>query len=272
MSERVGFQLPGVTDVTPESFNNHMRTIAGEINKLNANLASLRQAPQFTGDLDMGGNRVTNVGRTQKRSDVPSREELENKALFENAGGQHVAHSSLIVHDGIRSKRRAREPDELITLQQAREISSSGADAVVVSQLDQSILGNKVFQRITFPFNTLNLVNGVNSDIILGANATRTTAFRIVGPTLPFQVTGFADGPVGNEGAVDGRLLILYNATNKNMTIVDESTSPGIFPQNRIKTLAGASSSSNITMIGSGMVMFIYDLTSNRWLVLAMNQ
>mgnify|MGYP001591730221 CR=1 FL=1 len=93
-------------------------------------------------------------------------------------------------------------------------------------------------------------VNGSNNNINIGG----TSFIRITGPTAAFSITGIA-------GGVDGKVVILYNATTYNMTIANENTNSTT--TNRITTLSG----SGISTTGVGAITLIYDSTASRWIV-----
>ena len=97
--------------------------------------------------------------------------------------------------------------------------------------------------------------NGVtNHNIAIGARS----FVRITGPNAPFTITGIA-------GGTDGKMVILYNATDQNMTIARESASSTAV--NRILTMT----TGDETTLGTGNVTLIYDATgpNPRWIVTA---
>lgn len=245
-----------VHDNTVESLNRALVSIQQQ-------LEDLQQRPSFMGDINMNGRRITNVGRSQKQNDVTPRIELEDRALFENAQGQHVAKSTLIAPGGIRSKRIARENDEYVTLAQVRKMTTAPTGAVLTTG-DQAIVGSKSFDRIAFPRQQLNLVNGMNRNVLLGDNA--KTMIQIAGPTAAFQIDGIADSSTASGWApLDGRLMILVNVTGQPMTIVDASTSLAS-ARNQIHT--NASGNANYVTVGSGVVMLLRVQVFNSWYVI----
>jgi nitrate reductase NapE component len=94
----------------------------------------------------------------------------------------------------------------------------------------------------------VNLANGDNNNVAV-PNA---TIIRVTGPTAPFAITGLTGGEAG-------RVLILFNDTNKAMTIRHES-------------VASAAANRIITPTGSDIVpkaaLLTYDGTAQRWRVL----
>lgn len=97
------------------------------------------------------------------------------------------------------------------------------------------------------------LANGANSDIAPGY----ATYVRITGPTGSFSTSGFVDGE-------RGRLLIVRNTTAQQWTITNEATSAAA---NQIITSTGA----DVVLTGTGgaVAVFVYDGTSERWILTA---
>ena len=93
-------------------------------------------------------------------------------------------------------------------------------------------------------------VNGSNNNINIGG----ASFIRITGPTAAFSITGIT-------GGVNGKVVILYNATTYNMTIANENTNSTA--TNRITTLTG----SGVVTTGVGAITLIYDSTASRWIV-----
>src|SRR5262249_47945624 len=81
---------------------------------------------------------------------------------------------------------------------------------------------------------------------------------KITGPTLPFSVSGFANGAVG--GWAVGRQLEIYNASGQVMTIKNLA---GSAPDFQIDTLTGAD------LVGVNYVSFVYDVFpgAKKWIV-----
>lgn len=93
-------------------------------------------------------------------------------------------------------------------------------------------------------------VNVNNNNINIGG----TSFIRITGPTAAFTITGIS-------GGVDGKVVILYNATTYNMTVANNSTMSTT--SNRILTLSGSSFATS----GTGAITLIYDSTASCWIV-----
>lgn len=97
------------------------------------------------------------------------------------------------------------------------------------------------------------LVNGNNNNVVIGTHS----FIKIkAGPSAAFAITGIA-------GGVDGRVLILYNATGQNMTIGNENVLSTA--SNRILTTTGA----DFVSTADCVVKLIYDLDAQRWIVVS---
>src|SRR5258706_15797927 len=57
--------------------------------------------PQFSNNVDLGANRLTNVGRGVQNSDVPTIGQLRDFGLFASAGQPHVANTPIIANAGV---------------------------------------------------------------------------------------------------------------------------------------------------------------------------
>ena len=93
-------------------------------------------------------------------------------------------------------------------------------------------------------------VNGANNNVSLAS----ASFVRISGPTGAFSITGLS-------GGLDGRVLVLFNSTVYNMTIVNASGSS--VADNRVITGTGA----DIVTSGQGAVTFLYSIPDHRWVV-----
>ena len=98
----------------------------------------------------------------------------------------------------------------------------------------------------------LTVVNGVNSDISLGAY----TLFRITGATAAFSITGFA-------GGTDGYILTLINTTTQTMSLSHQTTS---IAANQINT-----GGSTINISANGVAQLVYNATLSKWVVIGTN-
>lgn len=97
------------------------------------------------------------------------------------------------------------------------------------------------------------LANGANNNVDPG----NALIVRITGPTAAFSISGVT-------GGYTGRLLILYNTTGQQMSIVHESA--GSLASARIRTMNGATWSTT----GEGLVLLIYSGADSRWLMINM--
>ncbi len=95
-------------------------------------------------------------------------------------------------------------------------------------------------------------VNGDNNNINIGSSS----FVRITGPTGNFTITGIA-------GGVNGKMVILFNRTNSNMTIEDQSTSTAA---NQII----CSNNSNASIQKNGCATLIYSSTDSRWVLVSL--
>lgn len=103
--------------------------------------------------------------------------------------------------------------------------------------------------------NAILLVNGLNSDIVIGDYSW----IRITGPSAGFSVGGFV-------GGTDGHVLRIYNAVAFQMTIVNGDASSAA--TNRIKTLTGG----NVVLrAGVSSATFVYDDVEDLWILTAQN-
>jgi len=114
-------------------------------------------------------------------------------------------------------------------------------------------------QMIFYDWGGVTLVNGLNSDINIGAH----TPIRIIGPSGAFSVGGFQQA----FGTFSGQVLHLFNTVAQTMTIVNEDASTTAV--DRITTLTGGNVvlRANATSFAS----FIYDTTSTRWILMNTN-
>jgi hypothetical protein len=94
----------------------------------------------------------------------------------------------------------------------------------------------------------LTLVNGVNSDVVLGD----FTLFRIAGPTAPFSITGFSNGQ-------NGRILTLINTTSQILMLTHLATSSAA---NQINT-----SGTSVSLLADGVAVLAYNTTLSQWVL-----
>ena len=104
---------------------------------------------------------------------------------------------------------------------------------------------------VATPHIATTLVNGANQNIPCASSY-----LRLIGPTAPFSIGGFAAG-------IDGQQLTIYNTVAFAMTVSNEAG--GSTLANRITTLTGA----DIVMPARiSTARFIYDGTDARWIYL----
>lgn len=225
------------------------------------------------GDLDMQGKRIMRVGQTKARDDVPGRKELERKGLYETPKGDHVAHSNVVVEGGIRSTRRAAEPDELVPLRQVQDMVTAGtsSNAVVTDNVDQVISGYKFFRGIGFSSFTTTLGAGTTNVIdIETAGAPTGVLCRITGgAAVSAGVPGFGLGGLrrasGSEGGEFGQVIILHNATNNPMSLFHENGGTSAASRIRIPQ-SNPTSITGMSIRRYGSIILIYSGTDSRWI------
>lgn len=91
------------------------------------------------------------------------------------------------------------------------------------------------------------------TNLVTDLNIANYTFIKITGPTTAFSINTISD-------ASDGKMVILYNSTDFNMTLKNET---GLLLNNRILTNTGG----DISTSGSGTITLIYDGESQRWIV-----
>src|SRR4030042_1236477 len=126
--------------------------------------------------------------------------------------------------------------------------------AVPYSFAQQTITQKQeIIKKLSLLRDSLVLVNGLNSDISIPANAYIVAA----GPTAAFSLGGFSAGS-------NGRIIIIHNNVAYTMTIVNEDASSTA--ANRINTLTGA----NVVLSADSKsaATFVYDSTASRWTLL----
>ncbi|MGK2860383.1 MAG: hypothetical protein ACSLE0_00485 [Chitinophagaceae bacterium] len=94
-------------------------------------------------------------------------------------------------------------------------------------------------------------INGDNNNINIGSSS----FVRITGPTSGFSITGIA-------GGVNGKIVVLFNRTNSNMTIEDQTTSTAA---NQII----CSNNSNASIQKNGCATLMYSSLDSRWVLVS---
>lgn len=244
------------------------RAVADELRRLGDELRNVREQPFVTDHLDMQGKRIINAGRSKGKRDLPTRSELQELAMYENEQGQHVAHSTIVAPHGIRSKTLAKEQDDLVPLRQVRELvagGSGGGAAVVTSNVDQYVRGDKLFAAPALTAFSLNLTPALayhnqsfsNTSEVLG------TFLRITGPVANFTISGL-QRTTSDLGGAPGMVVVLWNKTNVTMVLQHDVAS---IAENRFL----CPNNTNITVSKTGCITVIYSDFDKRWVVLDRN-
>jgi hypothetical protein len=105
---------------------------------------------------------------------------------------------------------------------------------------------------------SLALNMGSNNNIVL----TNSAFFRITGPTGDFEINSIA-------GGTDGRMIILYNATNYNMTIKDEGTGTAGNTIYCPDTGATPPGTADIVVKKKGSATLIYSAADAHWIIVS---
>ena len=99
---------------------------------------------------------------------------------------------------------------------------------------------------------TITVTNGNQNNINIGGS----TFVKITSATGNFNVTGLA-------GGVDGKMVILYNSTNSNMTFNNNNANSSA--GNRILTNTGG----NVATSGTGSAILVYDSAAAAWILVS---
>lgn len=249
-----------------------IRAVNEELRKLSDGVREISTKAVFDRDIDMRGNRILNVGKGKARGDAVTRREMIELGMFENEKGQHVAHSTLIAREGVRSKKQAREGDDLVPLRQMRreiaQATGSPSNAVVTNNTDQIALGHKIFFGLGLGTVAVTVVNGITAALAFESSSQPLGSVVLVsGPTANFQIAGihrFVGISGSGDGGYNGQLVILHNTTNFQMTLLHEST--GAVTANRIRCpQASASSTTGMVIRRYGSVALVYVPVIARW-------
>lgn len=248
--------------------NGTMQQTIRDLNKLFESVdEQLRLIPRLNakGDLDLKGKRIIRVGRTEQRDDVPSKRELQEKGLFEDPAGHHTARSAIIAPNGIRSKREAKAPDELVTLRQLQAVSSGSTDAVVTTNVDQLVHGYKSFRGLAMAQLAVACTNGLsNQNKDVGSVGGPVGCFiRISGPTAVYSISGFQRHS-GAQGGFPGQLIVIFNSTAFSMTLLHDSglsvaTNRLYLPNN-----------GNVVVRQRGSMALLYSTLDARWVAISL--
>jgi hypothetical protein len=221
-----------------------------ELRKLEDSVREVRTKPSVSTDLDMSGYRIKNLGKSREAGDATPRSELQERGLFENELGQHVAQSTIIATDGVRSASQARDGNDLVPLRQLKKIIGTGAgglNAVLTTEVDQVVFGYKFFRQLCLMTRTLTLAAGENHNVNLSV-ASNGCFLRIAGPTAAFTITG--------------QLIVLYNATTYVLTLRSSLSAQSVnsYGANRLHLPA-----TDVTIRAKGSMILVYSSTDSKW-------
>lgn len=215
-----------------------------ELQRLDDRLTALVREPRFEGPIDMQGNSITNVGRSQQSHDVMPRAELEDEAMVKDSSGNHVAKSGIIATSGIRSTRQARERNELVPLGQLLSLVSvesgdNGAKFLVVDT-------------------TTSVLPTIGGGV---ENFAATSSFiHVTGPTAPFSIGSIQGGNTSSRG----RMLILFNYTSQTMTLKHLSVTATVIA-NRILCPNG----NDVVVFPSAAAWLLYNIYIPSWVLVS---
>lgn len=88
--------------------------------------------PTFRGHVDLGGNRLKNVGPTIDQSDAPNRKELQTHAMYVK-NGAHVAERPIHARRGLRTGVPAVAGDDVVPLRQMKDAVAGLGSGTVTS-------------------------------------------------------------------------------------------------------------------------------------------
>ena len=127
------YNVNPITEVTIAQVNRLVVELNTVLMSLSEQLATLEgrdgRVTSFSGDVDLGGKRIKNVGRTTSKMDVPNVEELAEKALYA-LGDRHVASRLIEAQGGIIVPRAESAPDAIPLEQLLEEIEVAIGDLV----------------------------------------------------------------------------------------------------------------------------------------------
>jgi len=248
-----------------------IQALNNELRKLEEAVREVRTKPAVSNDLDMAGFRITNLGKSRSANDATPKSEIQERGLFENELGQHVAHSTILAKDGIRSASQARDGDDLVPLRQIRQLIGSGSgglNALLTTDVDQTALGNKSFYGFGLHQTSFTCVNGNNGILYMEPGEQIFGAFfRIRGSSLTagFSISGIARS-VTLSGGRDGQIIVLHNSTAFPLTLhhnFSGGNSDFRIPQ------ANATATAGMVIRRYGSVILSYGATDNRWVTLS---
>lgn len=246
-----------------DNFPALVQALNHELRKLEDAVREVRTKPSVSTDLDMSGYRIKNLGKSRAAGDATPRSELQERGLYENELGQHVAHSTIIASDGVRSASQARDGNDLVPLRQLKKLlgtGSGGLNAVLTTEVDQVVFGFKFFKQLCLVSRTLTLTSGENHNVNLSITS-NGCFLRIAGPTAAFTITGL-QRDVTELGGVSGQCIVLYNATAFVLTLRSSTSaqSANSSAANRLHLPA-----IDVTIRAKGSMILVYSGTDQKW-------
>lgn len=206
------------------------------------------QQPKYHAPLDLNGQRLINVGRSQQDADAITRVELAERGLFSRrTGDPHTATEVIVAPKGIKAALVA-APGFAVTFDQFTQ------QILAITTGDTSFSGKKTFGGSTafsgstsFPATTPAAIAANTNNYNPGTG----TAFRL-SATAPFNVTGIVAGG-------DGQLMLLFNIGANQITLTNEDAASTA--ANRFHFSTGA----NVPLAADAAIALWYDLTTARW-------
>jgi len=127
------YTLTPISEITPTQINRVIVEINSVFSNISEQLAKLEgrdgRTISLSGDVDLGGKRIKNVGRAGSKTDVPNVEELVEKALYA-LGDRHVTTRLIEAQGGITVPRAEAGPDAVPLAQLSDEVSLAIGDLV----------------------------------------------------------------------------------------------------------------------------------------------
>lgn len=127
------YRVHPLTDLTLPQLNRLVVDLNNVLVNISQQLATIEgrdgRTPSFSNDIDLGGKRIKNVGRTRSMKDVPNVEELVEKALYV-IGGRHATSAVIEARGGVVTP-EASESDQAIPLSQLEERISLAIGSLV---------------------------------------------------------------------------------------------------------------------------------------------
>jgi hypothetical protein len=220
----------------------------------------------FSGDIDLGTNDITNVGDVDGvdisvHAADPDAHHNQSHVLATNLalGPDHTV-AGAAAGQVLRASGAAAANFQALVSTDITDFTEAAQDAVGAAvatsttiALTYSDAGNAITGALRMVEAILAVVAGDNNNVVCSNDFMTISA----DPGAAFTLTGIA-------GGADGRRLVIYNATARNMTISNENA--GSLAANRILSLGGASATT-----GPGVVELIYSASATRWILISLN-